>query len=163
MKKEQAVIDREYQNIRLNHEDVASFSDSPSRAKKDHRIVVVRKNLSIERGERVLFEEIRYFFYITNDLGVEASEIVYEANDRCNQERLIGQLKGGVRALHLSKTSAPETSEKHDKTTLRINACFEHATASLHPRANGLQLPHDVAENDCRSLVQGLEKVMIEC
>ena len=100
MKKEQAVIDREYQNIRLNHEDVASFSDSPSRAKKDHRIVVVRKNLSIERGERVLFEEIRYFFYITNDLGVEASEIVYEANDRCNQERLIGQLKGGVRALH---------------------------------------------------------------
>jgi hypothetical protein len=98
--KEQAVIDREYQNIRLNHEDVASFSYSPSRAKKDHRIVVVRKNLSIERGERVLFEEIRYFFYITNDLGVEASEIVYEANDRCNQERLIGQLKGGVRALH---------------------------------------------------------------
>jgi hypothetical protein len=98
--KEKAVIEREYKNIRLNHEDVASFSYSPSRAKKDHRIVVVRKNLTIERGERALFEEIRYFFYITNDLDADASQIVYEANDRCNQERLIGQLKGGVHALH---------------------------------------------------------------
>ena len=97
--KEKAVIAREYQNIRLNHEDVASFSYSPSRAKKDHRIVVVRKNLSIERAEKVLFDEIRYFFYITNDLDAEASEIVYEANERCNQERLIGQLKSGVHAL----------------------------------------------------------------
>jgi hypothetical protein len=98
--KEKAVIEREYKNIRLNHEDVASFSYSPSRAKKDHRIVVVRKNLSIERGETALFDEIRYFFYITNDMDTEASQIVYEANDRCNQERLIGQLKGGVHALH---------------------------------------------------------------
>ena len=98
--KKQAVIDREYENIRLNHEDVASFSYSPSRAKKDHRIVVVRKNLSIERGESVLFEEIRYLFYITNDKEAKASQIVYEANDRCNQEKLIGQLKGGVNALH---------------------------------------------------------------
>ncbi len=98
--KEKAVRDREYQNIRLNHEDVTSFRYSPSRAKKEYRIVVVRKNLSIERGETVLFDEIRYLFYITNDSDAEASQIVYEANDRCNQERLIGQLKGGVRALH---------------------------------------------------------------
>jgi len=98
--KEKAVAAREYQNIRLNHEDVTSFSYSPSRAKKDHRIVAVRKNLSIERGETVLFEEIRYFFYITNDMDAPSSQIVYEANDRCNQERLIGQLKSGVHALH---------------------------------------------------------------
>ena len=98
--KQTAVIKREYKNIRLNHEDVASFRYSPSRAKKDHRIVVVRKNLTIERGETALFEEIRYFFYITNDLDAPPSQIVYEANDRCNQERLIGQLKGGVHALH---------------------------------------------------------------
>jgi hypothetical protein len=97
--KDKAVIEREYRNIRLNHEDVASFDYSPSRANKDHRIVVVRKNLSIERGEEVLFDEIRYLFYITNDSDAEASQIVYEANDRCNQERLIGQLKSGVHAL----------------------------------------------------------------
>ena len=98
--KEKAVIAREYRNIRLKHEEVASFRYSPSRAKKDQRIVVVRKNLSIEQGETVLFDEIRYFFYVTNDLDAPSSQIVYEANDRCNQERLIGQLKGGVHALH---------------------------------------------------------------
>jgi len=62
-------------------------------------MVVVRKNLSIERGERVLFDDVRYFFYLTNDRGTPAEEVVFSANERCNQENLIEQLKNGVRAL----------------------------------------------------------------
>jgi hypothetical protein len=46
-----------------------------------------------------LFDEIRYFFYITNDWEIDAEDVVFEANDRCNQENLIAQLAGGVRAL----------------------------------------------------------------
>jgi hypothetical protein len=46
-----------------------------------------------------LFEPDRYFFYITNDLTTPASEVVFLANDRCDQENLIAQLKGGVKAL----------------------------------------------------------------
>ena len=45
-------------------------------------------------------EEIRYFFYITNDRTLSNDEVVREANKRCNQENLIEQLKNGVRALH---------------------------------------------------------------
>ena len=63
-------------------------------------MVVVRKNLSIEKGENVLFEDIRYFFYLTNDHSAPVSEIVFESNARCNQENLIEQLKNGVRALN---------------------------------------------------------------
>ncbi len=37
--------------------------------------------------------------YITNDRTTPASEIVFLANDRCDQENLIAQLKGGVKAL----------------------------------------------------------------
>ena len=44
-------------------------------------------------------EEYRYFFYITNDRERTAEEIVSTANDRCDQENLIAQLKGGVHAL----------------------------------------------------------------
>ena len=33
-----------------------------------------------------LFDEIRYFFYITNDREPTAAEVVFEANDRCDQE-----------------------------------------------------------------------------
>ena len=46
-----------------------------------------------------LFDEIRYFFYITNDRKIEAEGVVFQANDRCDQENKIAQLAGGVRAL----------------------------------------------------------------
>ena len=86
------VIERGFENIRLRSEDVASFSYTPTACKKTYRIVVVRKNLSIEKGGLWLFDDIRYFFYITNDRVSPAAEIVFEANARCNQENLIAQL-----------------------------------------------------------------------
>ena len=63
-------------------------------------MVVVRKNLSIEKGEYVLFDKYRYFFYVTNDRIMSMTQVVREALQRCNQENLIEQLKNGVRALH---------------------------------------------------------------
>jgi len=98
--KEQIVRAREFKNLRLQSEDVASFPYSPTACRETYRMVVVRKNLSVERGEQVLFDDVRYFFYITNDTVCDACEVVFEANDRCNQENLLAQLKGGVRALH---------------------------------------------------------------
>jgi len=98
--KEQIVRQREFENIELNSEDVAEFAYRPTACKKTYRIVVVRKNLSVSRGEMMLFDDVRYFFYITNDRKLSASEVVFSANDRCDQENLIAQLKNGVRALH---------------------------------------------------------------
>jgi hypothetical protein len=51
------------------------------------------------KGDKLLFDEIRYFFYITNDRTASAAEIVFGCNDRCDQENLIAQLAGGARAL----------------------------------------------------------------
>jgi hypothetical protein len=48
----------------------------------------------------VLFDDVRYFFYITNDRDLTPEQVVFESNDRCDQENLIEQLKNGVRALH---------------------------------------------------------------
>ena len=53
----------------------------------------------VEKGQLWLFQPDRYFFYITNDRTSSASEVVFLANDRCDQENLIAQLKGGVKAL----------------------------------------------------------------
>lgn len=99
--KEVKVIEREFTNIRLRSEDVSEFDYSPTACKKTFRVVVVRKNLSIEKGDQCLFDEIRYFFYITNDRKAAAAEIVFEANGRCNQENLIAQLHSGVRATRM--------------------------------------------------------------
>ena len=99
--KERIVRERGFKNIRLKSEDVAQFAYRPTACKKSYRVVVVRKNLSVEKGELVLFDDIRYFFYITNDTSTPANEIVLLANDRCNQENLIEQLKNGVRAMQM--------------------------------------------------------------
>jgi hypothetical protein len=98
--KERMVKEREYQNKRLVSEDVAEFDYQPGACSKMYRMVVVRKNISVEKGEQVLFPDERYFFYITNERDCTMDMVVFEANDRCNQENLIAQLKGGVRALH---------------------------------------------------------------
>ena len=62
-------------------------------------MIVVRKNLSVEKGELALFDDYCYFFYLTNDRTSTPAEIVFSANGRCNQENLHAQLKNGVRAL----------------------------------------------------------------
>lgn len=97
--KERIVREKGYKNIRLRSEDIAEFDYRPGRCCRPYRMIVVRKNLSIERGEDVLFDEVRYFFYVTNDRCLTAEHVVREANSRCNQENLIDQLKNGVRAL----------------------------------------------------------------
>jgi hypothetical protein len=99
--KEQIVKERGYKNIRLQSEQTAEFDYRPVKCRKSYRVVVLRKNLSIEKGEKVLFDDIRYFFYITNDRKASRAEIVGDANNRCNQENLIEQLKNGVRAMRM--------------------------------------------------------------
>ncbi|PYS45743.1 MAG: IS1380 family transposase [Acidobacteria bacterium] len=99
--KEQIIREREYKNICLRSEDVAEFDYQPTRCKKTYRMVVVRKNLTVEKGEQRLFDDVRYFFYITNDREMTKEEVVFFANDRCNQENVIGQLKSGVNALRM--------------------------------------------------------------
>jgi hypothetical protein len=100
--KEQVVKDREFENKRLMSEDVAEFLYQPTACRETYRMVVIRKNISVEKGEQVLFPDERYFFYITNEWECTTEEVVFEANNRCNQENLIAQLKSGVRALHAS-------------------------------------------------------------
>ena len=53
------------------------------------------------KGEHLLFDDLRYFFYITNDRTTAAEQIVPTANGRCNQENLIEQLKNGARAMEM--------------------------------------------------------------
>ena len=97
--KERIVVEREFKNIVLNSEDVAEFDYRPTACIQTYRMIVVRKNLSVEKGENVLFADIRYFFYITNDRTSSVSEVVFSCNDRCNQENLIEQLSNGPRAF----------------------------------------------------------------
>ena len=98
--KDEIVRQRGYKTIRPKTQEVVEFSYRPVACQQDYRVVAVRKNLSIQRGDTVLFDEYRYFFYITNDRALTAEQVIGEAHKRCNQENLISNLKSGVRALH---------------------------------------------------------------
>jgi len=99
--KERIVRERHYLNLELNYEDVAEFSYQPGKCKRPYRVVALRKNISKMRGEQALFDEIRYFFYITTRTDLSPAEVVRCANERCDQENIIEQLKNGVNALRV--------------------------------------------------------------
>ncbi len=97
--KPEIVRERGFKTIHLLEEMIAEFDYRPVACKKSYRMIVVRKRLGIDKGQMRLFEEYRYFFYITNDRVMSAEDVVFSANDRCDQENLIAQLKTGVPAL----------------------------------------------------------------
>ena len=97
--KERIVSGRQFETLKLIGEEVAEFEYRPVACERAYRVVVLRKKLVAEKGQLWLFQPDRYYFYITNDRTTPASEVVFLANDRCDQENLIAQLKGGVKAL----------------------------------------------------------------
>ena len=99
--RERIVRERRYKNIRLQSEWVAEFEYRPTACNRTYRMIVVRKNLTIERGEVALLDDIRFRFYIANERDTPANEVVFLANERCDQENLISNLKSGVGALKM--------------------------------------------------------------
>jgi hypothetical protein len=97
--KERVVSQRQFDTLKLLGEEVAEFEYRPVACKATYRVIVLRKKLVVEKGQLWLFEPDRCFFSITNDWTTPASEIVFCANDRCDQENLNAQLKGGVQAF----------------------------------------------------------------
>jgi hypothetical protein len=98
--KQQVVEEREFTDVRLLSEDVAEFEYRPTACRRTYRMVVVRKNLLKDDPKQGrLIRDYRYFFYITNDRQSPPAEVVYSANDRCQQENVLAQL-AALRALH---------------------------------------------------------------
>lgn len=98
--KEQVVVEREFKNQKLVGEDLAEIEYQPGKCERKYRVIILRKNISVQKAERVLFDEVRYFFYITNRTD-KAEKIVALANGRCDQENVIEQLKNGVNAMRM--------------------------------------------------------------
>jgi hypothetical protein len=90
---------KEYTNLHLLKEDVAEFDYRPTACQSTYRMVALRKLITVERGQKLLYPVVRYFFYITNRRDMSPADVVAAANDRCDQENLNAQLKGDVKAL----------------------------------------------------------------
>jgi hypothetical protein len=99
--KQQIVKARQFPDIRLVSEEVAEMPYRPVACRHTYRLVIVRKNLSVSdpRQGRLFDDDYRYFLYLTNDWESAREEIVFSANDRCQQENVLAQL-AALRALH---------------------------------------------------------------
>jgi len=99
--KEQIVVQKGYWNQKLVAEHVSDMTYQPHQCQQKYRLVILRKNLSVQKGERVLFDEVRYFFYLSNRWDLSVEQIISLANGRCDQENVIEQLKNGVNAMRM--------------------------------------------------------------
>jgi hypothetical protein len=99
--KEQVIAQRGFKHLRLRAEHVAEIRYRPVACDRDYRLVITRKTIDVEVAQKKLWDECRYFFHITNDRGTPADALVLSANQRCDQENLIEQLKNGVKAMRL--------------------------------------------------------------
>jgi hypothetical protein len=98
--KQRIVKANQYKDIRLVEEWITERDYRPPGCEHAYRLIIVRKNLQVSDPKQGrLFADYRYFIYITNDRDSTPEEIVFSANDRCQQENLFAQLKGGVRSL----------------------------------------------------------------
>jgi len=102
--KQQLVEAHGYENLRTEEEFVAEFRYRPTACRREYRMVVTRKRVSVHRGQQYLLDRTPMFFHITNKAEPTAEQIVLApqgADGRCNHENDIDQLKHGVRAMDM--------------------------------------------------------------
>jgi hypothetical protein len=97
--KREVVKRRKFKNITTTAETITECDYRPGKCKKTYRLVILRKALKVVKGEMKLFDDIRYFFYITNDRKRTAEEMIRFYRLRGDHENDIDQLKNGVKAL----------------------------------------------------------------
>ena len=103
--KKQVVKTRKFKNVQTESEHIAEFTYKPGKCKKTYRMIVLRKTIKVTKGELKLFDDIRYFFYITNDMKMSSKALIEFYRGRADHENDIEQLKNGVRALQAPSDS----------------------------------------------------------
>jgi hypothetical protein len=98
--KQLVVKKRKFKKIITTAEDIAECEYRPVKCKKTYRLIILRKTLDVVRGEMNLFDDVRYFFYITNDRKRSANQMVHFYRGRSDHENDIDQLKNGINALN---------------------------------------------------------------
>jgi DDE family transposase len=99
--KQQVIAQRGYKHLVLRCEHVAEVDYQPFKCDRPYRLIICRKTIAVEKGQEQLWDEYLCFFYLTNDRVTPAEQLVLQANERCDQENLIEQLKNGVSAMKL--------------------------------------------------------------
>jgi hypothetical protein len=97
--KDEIVRRNGYKTLTRIREEVAEVDYRPTACRRNYRLIITRQTVKVEKGQLRLHDEVNYRFHLTNDRVPTPRALVFKANDRCDQENLIAQLKGSVHAL----------------------------------------------------------------
>ena len=92
---------RRYKTLRLAAE---SYAEMPyTAAGRTYRLIVLRKNISVLRGEDKMGDEIRYHFYVTNVPAAEMSapDVIFQSNARMQPGERDQAALNGVQAMRM--------------------------------------------------------------
>lgn len=95
------VIRRGYETVTQKNLFVGEFNYRPTKCAKAYRMIAVKKIVDVTEGQAHLFEDARYYFYITNIRTMSAADLVRFIHGRCNHENKIEQLDNGIHALKM--------------------------------------------------------------
>ena len=63
---------RGFKKLTLEREEIAEMDYRPSKAEGTYRLLVLRKTILVEKGQKRLLPQRRYHFYVTNIPAVQA-------------------------------------------------------------------------------------------
>ena len=79
--KERVAKKRDFNNIRTTLEEVAEFDYRPLKCKKTYPLVVLRKNLTVEKAYLSPFDDISCFFHIGRTLPFIDSQFYISSSE----------------------------------------------------------------------------------
>ncbi len=97
--KAHVVKKRNFKQLQTECEHIAEIDYKPGKCDKSYRMIILRKTINVLKGQTFLYDEPRYFFYITNDTKKTAEQLIEFYRKRADHENDIDQLKNGVGAL----------------------------------------------------------------
>ena len=75
--KPEIVKERGFKTLRLEREEIVEIDYRPSKAKRTYRLVILRKTILVEKGQKRLLPQTRYHFYVTN---IPAAQLACQNN-----------------------------------------------------------------------------------
>lgn len=156
--KDRIVRERGFETLRLQWEDIADWDYRPLACKQAYRLIILRKNISKEKGELRLFDEIRYFFYLTNDWQSEAEQIVlaHDPHDRATDANSNGNGNGNGNAEEAGESPSPPSAYAHwvEPTNGANGRCHqENLIQQLKSGMHALKAPVDNLESNWAYMV----------
>ncbi len=100
--RQKRALERKKRNLQLKKQWVAEVDYRPARSAMTYRLIIRKQKIRVAGEDGALFDEYRYRYVLSNlPKSIPAEKVVRLTYERCDQEKVIEQLKNGVSAFRM--------------------------------------------------------------